>query len=757
MSSSNWFRIIAAAVCLGLVTRTLGGQAADPAVVPAASAPASAPAGAAPMVELSFPENMDLKVLIDYVGKRQGINFIYDEQVGNKKVTIKAPQKVPPESLMSLLESALTMKGLALVPCDVPGMTRIEVAKALTAVAAMSTTAPGVSVETTAPLATTRVFELKYASPQQVDLVVKPFLSAATANVTVLAEHDLVIVTDYTTNMKRVADLVALIDRPRREVQVRFVAVQNQEAAALALKVTQLLAGKAKARSGAAKDATADVTVLADERTNQLVVVGAADSVAETLALVQSLDVPLAVETRTYTMTNTAPDRVDKLVKDLIGEATAKRLYKSAVDREANLLVVTTSAEIHQQVETIRKTLDKPLQDDQNPVRFYKLENAKAADVLSTLASIEGTAGLGDVSVDGVSAGPKPPEKEVVVAVGPTEAQINGPSPDMGGAEGRKSPKTNRLDLHGARVMADDASNMIIVVAKPAMQLVYEKLIKRLDTRRPQVLVEATVLALDTTDSFELGVEIAQNRTSDNGETRTLTFTSFGLSDAKKSPGSLTLTPGLGFNGALLSADIADIVVRALASDSRVKVVSRPSVLISDNAKGTLVSENEEPYASVNASTTVATTSFAGYSSAGTNIVVKPQISEGEYLKLQYEITLSSFGASKNDALPPPRQRNTLTSEALIPDGQTIVVGGLTRENFTEGVDRVPGLGQIPVLEYLFSSRHSETHKTTLFVFIRAVILRDDKFKDLKVLSREAAARAELPGDFPVSEPVEIR
>ncbi|MEI7835328.1 MAG: secretin N-terminal domain-containing protein [Planctomycetota bacterium] len=423
----------------------------------------------------------------------------------------------------------------------------------------------------------------------------------------------------------------------------------------------------------------------------------------------------------------------------------------------AKLRIVTAPAEIHQQIETICKTIDKPVGDGQSPIRFYKLENANAVDVIATLQTIEGDSGLGDVSVDGIAGEPKAPAEKDRVFTGLTESQVNGPDNIKGlGADTHARAKANRVNGHGARIMADEASNMIIIVAKPAMHAVYEKLIKRLDLRRPQVLVEATVIAVDTTDDFSLGVEIGKGTKVDDGKGKLLTFSSFGLSEVDKSSGALTLKPGVGFNGVLLGADIANIVVQALASDSRAKVISRPSMLINDNAKATLVSENEEPYASLNASSTVATTSFAGYSSAGTNIVIKPQISDGEHLKLQYEITLSSFGAARSDTLPPARQKNMLTSEVAIPDGHTIVVGGLTRENMSKKVDRIPWLGDVPGLEYMVSNRSQMGRKSTLFVFIRAVILRDDKFKDLKLLSRDATARAELPGDFPLSEPREI-
>ena len=124
---------------------------------------------------------------------------------------------------------------------------------------------------------------------------------------------------------------------------------------------------------------------------------------------------------------------------------------------------------------------------------------------------------------------------------------------------------------------------------------------------------------------------------------------------------------------------------------------------------------------------------------------------------MEYDITLSSFTGTSSGGLPPARQTNSLKSEATIPNGHTIILGGLTRDTHDDSVDRLPILGEIPVLEYAFSNRRNTVRKSTLFVFIHAVILRADKFEDLKILSRDAATTAGLPAEYPVSEPVGIR
>jgi general secretion pathway protein D len=162
-------------------------------------------------------------------------------------------------------------------------------------------------------------------------------------------------------------------------------------------------------------------------------------------------------------------------------------------------------------------------------------------------------------------------------------------------------------------VAADANTNSIIVVGPPAAQRLYENLIRELDRRRPQVLVEATVVTLDASRDLSVGVEIAGRR---SGDVRRFVFSSFGLSEVNPATGQLSPLPGAGLNGALLNADVADLVIRALAAKRDSKIVASPRVLVNDNATGTLFSISESPFTAVNANNTISTTSFAGYAEA---------------------------------------------------------------------------------------------------------------------------------------------
>lgn len=715
------------------------------------------------MVSLNLPQELSVKVLVDFVSKREGINFIYERNLLNQSVHLEAPNEIPASAMRTLMESVLKMKGLAIAETDVPGLLRIERTRQLQ----LGDNAGGEDgVGEARPLeATTRLFELEHADASRIQQLVTPLLTTPAASLVILEELGTVMVTDYATNMPKIERMVALLDRPGRQAEIEFVEAENLEAQSLVNKVNQLIAARRKVnRAGRGADG---LTVMPDERTNKVIVVGERDEVDEAMSLLDMLDVPLGLETRIHRFEVVDPARIDELVQAVIGDLAVGRLYQAVTDDEANLLIANATPEIHERIVALKEQFDVPDLEAQSPIRFYKLEHARATDVLSLLQSIEGGSGISGVTVDGVSAeaegaegadaGASGGETREDDVAGPTEAAANRESGD-GEALGGLDRRSRSVELPDARVLADEATNTVIVIAAPSAQRVYERLIERLDIRRPQVLVEATVVVLDTSDEFSLGVEIFSGEEANSGQL--LNFTQFGLSTSTSQPGSVTLNPGTGFTGALLDANVAEVVIRALESDQRARVVSRPSVLINDNATGSLVSEQEEPFETVSVSdTSVERTSFGGFASAGTNIEITPQISEGDHLNLEYSITLSSFSqeGSAASTLPPARQTNTLSSVATIPDGHTIVVGGLTRESFSNNIDRVPLLGSIPVLEYLFSSRGETRTQDTLFVFLHAVILRDDKFEDLKILSNEAAARADIAGDFPESEPVEIR
>ena len=715
-------------------------------------------------ISLNFPENLELKILAQYVSQRLDMNILYDEQIGNRRITIKAPAQIPESSLRGLFESALKMKGLALVDTGQPGWKRIVQANNLIAIAHGPKEAKRLAQEGKIgpSMAVTQVFTLDHADVKRAEQVIKPFLTQPGGNSIGIAESELVIVTDYAGNMNRIKGLIKLIDQPGAEVVIKFVPATHQEASSLASQALKLIRAKMHAelrQQGARGGTPAGLDVTHDEHTNQVVVVGTRHRVDDALDIVSSLDVSLGLETRVYQFENASPERIDRLTKELIGPLSAKRLYRSAVDQEAGILVVATTMDIHDRILALKEDLDVPVSEAQSPIRFYKLTNATAADVLETIRSLEGDQGLsfGETGGDNPDTSSEPGGRSPT-SPGQPPSPLFGNDDDESSAEPLRPVDTTTPQGSRAILTADTNTNTIIIVADPQAQQMYERLIRTLDRRRPQVLVEVIIVNLDTTDNFSLGVEIGHGHSA--GDADVITFSSFGLSTVDAASGGLTLGSAVaGFNGIVIAPSLADIVIKALKTDANSRILSSPRILVNDNATGSLESIAEEPYLSQNVSGdsgNVTQVSFGGYAEAGTTITVTPHISEGEHLSLEYSITLNSFSGDGSGSSPPPRTTTSVQSEVTVLSGHTLIVGGLNRTNYSKTINAIPLLGEIPIIKYLFRNETITKSEDTLFVFMRPVILRDDQFEDLKYLSSRQLEEAGLPPNFPTSEPLPI-
>lgn len=204
------------------------------------------------------------------------------------------------------------------------------------------------------------------------------------------------------------------------------------------------------------------------------------------------------------------------------------------------------------------------------------------------------------------------------------------------------------------------------------------------------------------------------------------------------------MNPGGGINGIIMGPDETPFLFRAIAAHGNSRIVTTPKVVVSDNTTATITSVEDAPFTSINASDTVATTSFAGYESAGTTLTVTPHIAQGDHLTLDYSFNFSNFTGGGSVGVPPPRTTNTFSGKVVVPDGHTVVIGGLVTDNEADSVTEVPLLGRIPGLGVLFQSSDRARTKTRIYAFIHPVILRDDRFADLKLISRVERDEAEF-------------
>ncbi len=553
-----------------------------------------------------------------------------------------------------------------------------------------------------------------------------------------------------------------------RHAMVRMVSVTHVGVEDLTGQVAAILEGQSRISSGAAagvqvaggQDATArgggGVVLIGDPRTRQIAVVGTERGVQRAVELIAALDVAGDIDSRTYRFRYISPKRVDDIIRSHAEALEPKGRYFGTIDEESGLLLAATTAAIHAQIEALRDTLDTRNDSRRSTLQFYKLTNTTAKEVLATIRSLhgEGQEAPEALAPEDPAVPPQRPRPPSVDRFAPRAARGDGQAPTAAATAGEETVVLSP-DGRQATLTADENTNTIVVIAPPDVQEIYRDLIAALDQRRPQVLLEVTLVTLNTSDDYSVGVELGGRDTDD--DTTMLVFSSFGLSTVNPTTGARVLTPGTGFNGILLDPGVVDVVIRALATDSRSRIVSAPKLLVNDNATGTLRSIAEEPFTGVNAFDTVATESFAGYASAGTSVEITPHISEGGYLQLKYAVELSNFTGAGSDGVPPPRLANTITSEVTIPDGHAVIVGGLTRTTQAADHSKVPILGDIPVVNHLFRLNSVTHHTATVFVFIRPVILADDKFEDLRYLSQSQLQAAELPSAYPPIELMPMR
>lgn len=734
-------------------------------------------------VRLDLAEPIELKVLVDYVATSTGQNILYDESTLKKKVNIRAPTPLTRSALTGLLKGVLRANGLALVPAEQTGWQKVVSAERLSAEAGgLRRDMPGPE-SAAEPVAF--LLELRHVDPTKVSTALTPHLSKPGGLLMALPENRAVVIIDYGQNVARLVELARLMDQPVPEPSLLSIRVQHQDTADLIARIEHLLNLNAGVKSALA--VSSGPTLSVEPGTGNLLVLGTPDQVTRIQSMVKQLDVPMGRKTEVYRPRYLAVARLRSLLEQVLPAESIKAIQ----DDISNTVIVTAAAEQHARIAELVRQFDAAPPDSSAPMRFYKLMERRADDVFVTLAALLGTSessgaapgqgpfgptnlqlGSDNLPADSVSPGPTEQNRLGLGAgaalrsadraggLGLGNSGGNGYTPALNGSSrssfgsgsgqnsgGRSGARVAAIQGPNFSIALDDHTNSIIVVATPEIHLQVSRLIQRLDQRRPQVLVEVTLVSLSMEDSLNLGMELESLDLGDAVDY--LSFTSFGLSTVDPQTGARTLIPGPGANGVILTPDKVPVIFRALATKGKTRVYSAPRILVDDNATGSIESVSESPFTSVNASTTVATTSFAGFAKAGTQLQIEPHIAEGDHLELRYTLTVSSFTGAGSATVPPPRSSDTINSTVRVPDGHTVIVGGLLSETMAETSSHVPLIGELPVANVLFGNQTRSKSKVRLYAFIKPSVLRHDRFEDLKYISDKDLTSAKLPPGTP--------
>jgi general secretion pathway protein D len=276
-------------------------------------------------------------------------------------------------------------------------------------------------------------------------------------------------------------------------------------------------------------------------------------------------------------------------------------------------------------------------------------------------------------------------------------------------------------------IQADEATNMLIIQA-PARELrVLREVIAQLDVRRRQVLVEGIIAELTTQRADELGIQWQTNQ-PDTGiiaGTQLPGGVSGGIDGAIRD-GSLTLLNGLTL-GYLRHADIRALL-RAISSDRYTNVLSTPTLMTLDNAEAEIVVGQNVPFVT-GQFTNDATTPDNPFQTierqdVGILLRVKPQINDGDTVTLELEQEVPSVDPSTS-GVDLITNKRAIKTTVLVDNREIVVLGGLIEDDLSENEQKVPIVGDIPVIGHLFKNTRSDFTKTNLMVFLRPTIIRD--------------------------------
>ncbi len=735
--------------------------------------------------QTSLSGQTDLARLVDLCAQRLGLRVSYDDTALKSRVTLRQDKPISDVELWQLTSRLLAEQGFTTVRAgddDTFAVVKIATAAQVARVEKVEQvrvgTAPSVGGEKTVVPGFRRVLvPLQRAASKDIVAAVQVVLSKPGGAVTESEQAGLVIIADLTPYLDVALKLVEQLDGADGGAVVREILTHNVDPTRLATQAKQL-ADKRKSVGG--REIRGEILPAAGG-TGVLLI--APPAFIETWqSIIAAVDQRESVERRIYQPGSFGLKDVAGLIEQTVrggtnsaaGSTAADDRWKVIQDDLTGSLIITATPSQHDQITELMVRLASVPAESRRPVRSFKVRNRGVkevqqviedllrAGVLDAQASSESSVGG---SPPGLGSGTGAPQT-TARAFEPGGTSVSAPTSTSGGSPllsnlGRGESRNRSSTIGGNAALtltSDEATNTLIAIGEPRLLAQLEHLLPTLDVRQPQVMLEAILVSLNDSQSVSFGMELEHLRVS--GDTMIRLSSLFGLSTAAAGAGgaSRAIGDGAGFTGTVLDPGDFSVVVRALQSITKGRSLSNPKILVNNNQQATFNSVLQQPFATTNASTTVSTTAFGGTQDAGTTISVKPQIAEGDHLVLTYSVSLSSFvGAASSSNLPPPRQQNSVQSTATIPDGYTVVVGGLELNTDGNDTTQIPIIGDIPLVGELFKNRSKSVGRQRFYVFLKAGVLRQTNLEDLKYLSDVDANAAAIPDGWPTVEPRVIR
>ena len=710
-------------------------QPAQPAPTRATEPPASAPVDKkeihtqARTVVMSF-DKRDLTEVIQFVSQFTQRNFILPERVAGK-ITILSNSPIPADDVWNVFVAALDANNWAVYPV---GKYWKLVEKKQSSRANIPIYLERGQESPPTEQMVTKLFKLRYVEADQMRNVLNQFTSRDSDFQ--IFPPDTLVISDLGLNMRRLEKLVAQLDQPGGSEEIHIVPVQYAGAQELAQKLTEIFQAQAPAQRGGVPRA-----------------LGVAEPVIQP-------GQPIAVPQPGQPPAGTGgPVQIGKIIPE----------------ERTNKLIVIAGARSFSRVMQLIRQLDVPA--GEGGVHVYYLENAKAEDVAATLQAL--AQGAARHATGTPAPGARPPGVQATPAAAPT---------------GPTGPISADLFAGEVKITADKNTNSLVVIASQADYRNLVKVVERLDIRRRQVFVEAVIMEVNLENDLEVGVSAhggtILNDVSFRGAKGDAPLVIGSELGGLSSLGGVTSLGSLGgflaglqgppitVPGLNVSLPSFAILLNALQSSSDVNVISTPHVIMTDNTEGEITVGQNVPFQAAYSPTSSALTSLVSGTSgtttptttnpAATSLLglgglaslyapiqrqnvelrlrIKPQINESDFVRLDVDEQTEEI-ASVDRQLGPTTSKRSAKTTVVAKDQETVVIGGLIQERSTRSVQKVPLLGSLPLLGWLFRNESTKKTKTNLLLFLTPYIIRDQS-DYRRIFERKMSERAEFVKRF---------
>ncbi len=580
-------------------------------------------------------ENVDINLFVKYISELTGKNFIIDKAVrGN--VTIVSPTKISVDEAYKVFASVLEVQGFTTVEAG----SIIKIVPSADARSKSVETGFGKDTGEITDRIVTQLIPLKYADPDELKKLFTPLVSKNSVVIAYPATN-LLIVTDVLSNIDRLMQIIRQIDVEENVSEITVIPIEFATASEVAKTLDTIFQGSSTRRS---------------------------------------------TTTRTTRRRTPAQAQADDS-SPALGEV------KIIADERTNSIIVIASAYDTIKVKSLVAILDEDIPRGSGNINVYYLQHANAEELTKVLTAL--------------------PEKT-----------------DQGAEKG-KAPTISKE----VQIVADKATNSLVITAKKADYAVLEDVIKKLDIPRRMVYLEALIMEVQADKEFAVGVEWRGAETINGGDG--LVFGASRGSDSSVVPGldnpNLPKGFSLGFvtdtieiNGVTFPSLAA--VLNAYKKDDDVHIVSTPQILTTDNEEAEIqVGENVPYITSRNETSANQDYTNYEYKDVGVTLKITPQINQENVVRLQLFVETIKL---KNETVAlltntPTTYKRSAQTTVIVEDNSTLVIGGIIGDDVQDGQYKVPVLGNIPGLGWLFKSESQIVRRVNLYIFITPRIIRN--------------------------------